>query len=90
MIKNNMKQHKSKLMIIVIIVLIVLFILALGYIFIDKWQESRQSELIKIYQQGISDTVLSLYQQTENCQITTVNLGNATRQVVDVSCIKAP
>ena len=40
------------------------------------------------YNVGIQDTVVSLLKQTDNCQITNVNFGNYSRQVVDVACVK--
>jgi len=76
----------------VIAVLLILLVVALAYIVFDKWQLARQREVINVYRQGYSqglnDTVTTLYQQTEKCQITTINLGNLTKQVVDVACLK--
>ena len=82
------KLNKSKL---VVIMLAILLVIALVYIAFDKYSSYRQMQYIKAYQegynQGVYNMVLSLYQQTENCQPTTVNLGNVTRQVIDVGCI---
>ncbi len=86
---NKMKSNKSKF---VVIVLVVLLLIAVGYIIYDKVQQRRQTQLLTAlqqgYNQGIYGAVLSLYQQTEKCQVTTITLGNLTRQVVDVACIQ--
>jgi len=43
------------------------------------------------YNKGITDAVVAVYQQTNNCKATTINIGNITRQVIDISCLtKAP
>lgn len=83
------KLNKSKL---AIIVLLGLLVFSISYIIFDKLQDYKQSQYTKAYQegynQGVLNTVLSLYQQTENCQATTVNLGNFTRSVIDANCVK--
>lgn len=84
-----MKYEKST---IVIIVLAALLLAAVGYIAFGKIQTERAFELQNVSQQayyaGVYDTVSSLYTQTQNCNIATVNLVNLTRRVVDVDCIK--
>jgi len=73
-----------------IAVLAVLLAIAIGYIGWDKFQEEKALEVMQAYRQGynqgIRDTVVSLLQQTENCNPTTINLGNFTRRVVDTAC----
>ena len=75
-----------------VVILAVLLVLAVGYIIVDKVQRARTTQLLTTYrqgyQQGLIDTVLTLYQQTEKCQTTTINTGNATRRVVDVTCLQ--
>ena len=86
---ENKKIDKTK---ITITVLAVLLIISVSYIAIDKFQNMRINELQQVYQQGYSqgvrDTVISLMQQTENCVSTTITVGNLTREVIDITCLR--
>jgi len=76
---------------IAIIVLAVALILISQYVLLDKWSLSQQQQNLESYQngyaQGLTDTITSIYQQTQNCQITTINVGNSTKHIVDMSCL---
>ena len=69
-------------------IIVIALIATLVYIGVEKIQERELSKLQGVYLQGITDTVTTLYAQTNNCQITTITLGNETRQVIDVSCLQ--
>ena len=83
------KIDKTK---ITIVVLAVLLTISVTYIGFEKLQDMRTKELQQVYQQGysqgVTDTVISLMQQTENCVSTTISVGNFTREVIDVACLK--
>lgn len=68
-----------------------LFALA-QYVIYEKILESRQQELANSYQdgykKGLTDAAVAVYKQTENCQTTTIAIGNFTKTVLDVSCLK--
>ncbi len=68
-----------------------LLIILAGYIIMDKYLELRERENIETfrqaYTQGVIDTITSLIKQTENCNPTTINFGNFTREIVDKACI---
>lgn len=76
----------------IIIVLVILLGISVFYIVFDAVQRQRTQELVAIYQQGydqgLTDAVLTLYQQTEGCNAAVINIGNVTRQVLDVDCLK--
>lgn len=82
-------MNKQKITIIVLS--IALFGLA-QYVIYEKITESRQQELTDAYQngynKGLTDTAVAVYKQTENCQTTTITIGNLTKTVFDVSCLK--
>lgn len=84
-----MKYEKST---VIIIVLSALLVIAAGFIASEQLQKARAAQLLNVSQQayyaGVYDTVSSLYRETENCNVATVNLINLTRQLVDVSCLK--
>ena len=67
---------------------------ALGqYVIYEKTTESRQQELSNAYQngytKGLSDAVTAIYKQTENCHSATLTIGNLTRTMLDLSCLKS-
>ena len=77
---------------IVIIALAGALFLVAQYIVFDKLAESKQKEMLDVYQRGydngLKDAVTTLYEQTQNCQKTSITLGNLTKEVFDFSCLK--
>ncbi len=73
-------------------ILALLLIAATVYITYDKLQDIKQRDVLVGYQQGYNrafiDTLSSIWQQTENCSIATVNIGNLSKRVFDVSCLQ--
>lgn len=84
-----MDMNKQKITIIALS--IALFALA-QYVIYEKITESRQQELVNAYQDGykngLTDAAVAVYKQTENCQTTTVTIGNLTKTIFDISCLK--
>ena len=80
----------NKQKIVIIALSIALFSLA-QYVIYENIIESRQQELDNTFQsgydKGLTDAVVELYKQTENCQTTTITLGNLTKNVFDLSCL---
>lgn len=81
----------NKQKIIIIMLSVALFSLV-QYVIYEKITESRQQELVNVYQngynRGLSDAATAIYKQTENCQTTTITIGNLTKTVFDLSCLK--
>ena len=81
----------NKQKIIIIALSVSLFVLA-QYIVYEKIIETRQQELTNTYQdgykKGLTDAAVAVYKQTENCQTTTITIGNFTKTIFDVSCLK--
>ena len=73
-------------------VLGILLVLSVGYIAFDKYKTSQETQLLTAYQdgynRGVQEAVVSLYQQTNNCQGAVINLGNVTREVFDTACLQ--
>ena len=63
------------------------------YLLFDTLNKIKEQESIDIFQQGytqgIVDSVSSLFEQTQNCEIAEISIGNNTRKIVDLSCVKA-
>ena len=82
-------MNRQKITIIALSV--ALFALA-QYVIYEKVMESRQQELANAYQngynKGLTDAAITIYRQTENCQTTTITIGNLTKNVFDLSCLK--
>lgn len=81
----------NKQRITIITLSIALFVLA-QYVIYEKIIETRQQELANTYQdgykKGLTDAAVAVYKQTENCQTTTITIGNFTKTIFDVSCLK--
>jgi len=77
---------------IIIIGLSVTIILIAQYVILDKWDEVNQQKVKDAYQtgyeQGLVDAVTTIFGQTQNCQSTTLTIGNFTKQVFDLECLK--
>ncbi len=67
---------------------------ALGqYLIYERTTQSRMQEIAGAYQsgynKGLSDAATAIYNQTENCHTTTLTIGNLTKTILDLSCLKA-
>jgi flagellar basal body-associated protein FliL len=84
-----MKERRTKILIWILAIALVVALVYIGLIFWQSRQIQQMQQTLQTgYKQGITDTVGALYQQTENCQVTTINLGNLTKKVVDVACLQ--
>ena len=76
----------------IIMILSILLVFSVVFIAVDKYKTSQEKQLLTAYQtgynQGVQEAVVSLYQQTNNCQPTVINLGNVSRQLFDTSCLQ--
>ena len=77
---------------IVIIALALTLFVIVQYFVIEKLLEENQKKMSEIYQngydQGLKDAVTTLYDKTKDCQTTTIFLGNLSRQIFDMACLK--
>ena len=78
---------------LIIIGLTVALFLAGQYILLDFWTDANQQTIIQSYQlgyeTGLVDTVTTIYQRTEDCQTTTISVGNSSKQVFDLECLQS-
>lgn len=84
-----MKLSKQNITIIGLAVGLGLFATFYG---MDKLAEETQEQLAQAfqagYERGATDFVSTLFQQTEDCNITPVHFNNFSKSVVDVSCVQ--
>lgn len=89
---DSKRKHKGNLTLLLLVVIAAGLIVAVGYIGWDKYQESRQLQLQQAFQvganQGLQQTVVSLFQQTNGCQVATLTFGEEQRQVIDIACLQ--
>ena len=52
----------------------------------NELQESAD-DFISGYDKGVEDSVLSIYHETEDCNIVPIFIENNTRNLIDFSCI---
>ena len=82
----------DKQKIVIIGMAIAIFVLA-QYLILEKWQNVKNQEISENFQngynQGVKDTLISLYKQTEDCHTSTAVTGNLTKQYVDFNCLKS-
>lgn len=74
---------------LIIILMIIIIVLSL-YIVYDKYLEIQKSvqeqSFLAGYNQGIKDSVLTLIQNSRNCQPVSVVYGNITTWLIDINC----
>lgn len=86
---NHHVLNKEK---VIIIALSVILFSLVQYVIYEKIIQSRQQELANAYQngynKGVTDAAISIYKQTNNCQTTTISIGNLSKNIFDLSCLK--
>lgn len=75
-----------------IIFLCILLAASLSYIGAIEYKQSQQVKLqqsfVQGYNQGVTAAVTTLYQQTNNCQVTNIFMEESQRQIIDVACLQ--
>lgn len=77
---------------IIIIALSITLFLIVQYVIIENWLVGVREDMVASYQNGYNggakDALTAIYQQTMNCQTSTITVGNFTRQVFDITCLQ--
>jgi len=85
---NQFKESKKK--IILVSSLGILFIV-LQFYFLDYWDQKRLEEYADAFQNGynlgVDNSVTTIFNNTEDCMVTNIFVGNDSRQIIDFSCI---
>ena len=83
----EIKKEKNK--IILVSVCCVVFII-FQFFLLDFWEQQRIEESAIAFQRGfdfgLENAVFTIYNNTENCQITTISVGNDSKKLVDFTC----
>jgi hypothetical protein len=78
---------------IVIAGIAIAIIMLIQFVILAGWQNEKKEDLIlafqKGYDNGVKDTVVALYGQTENCHMSTITTGNLTKDLIDIRCLQS-
>ncbi|MFT4343211.1 MAG: hypothetical protein ACMXYE_00520 [Candidatus Woesearchaeota archaeon] len=82
----------------IVIVLAVLLVVAIGYIFMDKWQTSREARQVELFQEGAQigyeQAIFQLINAAATCQpvpvFAALEEGNVTLNLIAVECLQEP
>jgi len=81
-----------EMMKIAVIGLGVALVLTFQYFIIQDWFENQEELLLESYmggyEQGMSDTMISLFEKTQDCKLTTLIVNNFSRQILDIQCLQ--
>jgi hypothetical protein len=76
---------------ITIIVLAIALFLLIQYLLFDQMLESRNHEITESFQEGYvegaADAISEIFVQIEDCQISSLTIGNYTKSIIDYSCL---
>ena len=68
--------------------------LLLQFILLDSWIEKEETVANNSYNKGVQDglqtAVVSILVNTEDCQATTVQFNNQSRELINVACVVLP
>ena len=68
--------------------------LVLQFILLDSWIEKEETVANNYYNKGVQDglqqAVISILVNTEDCQTTTVEFNNQSRELINVACVVLP
>lgn len=77
---------------VLLIVMAILLVLAVSYIVVGKYQQSRTQKQLAIYQQGAQagyqQAIVQLMQQAITCQQVPVFFQNQTINMIAVECLQ--
>ncbi|PLW80737.1 hypothetical protein C0585_01165 [Candidatus Woesearchaeota archaeon] len=69
----------------------IILLLTLGYVGITKYNniqfQKYQDIYVQGYNKGVEDSVVKLFSETDDCKVTSIFIGNTTRQIADLECI---
>lgn len=75
---------------ITIIVLAIALFSVIQYFLLERWQETKNNEIINSYKAGYNrayqEIITTLFKNTERCKIATLHADNLTKQLVDMKC----
>jgi len=77
---------------IAIIGLSIALVLSIQFFIIDNWLEEQSEKslasYIEGYDKGSSDTFISLFEKTQDCNLATITIGNFSKTLLDISCLE--
>ena len=73
------------------VILSIVLIIILGYAAVGQYKEFQNTKVLQAhnegYNEGVSESLVQIFQSTENCGIATISMQNSSRGLADVNCI---
>lgn len=83
----QLKEDKKK--IIIVGIAGILFIILQFYL-LDYWGQQRLLEDAEVFQKGynwgLENAVFTIFNNTQDCNVTIIFVGNSSKQIIDFSC----
>lgn len=61
------------------------------YVALDILDESYQMQILEAYQRGYDDgaveAIYRVFDQTQNCQMSKIDINNVSKSLIDISCL---
>jgi len=70
------------------IIAFIWIVFSVVFILYDVWSDFKNVQISNAYQQGRTDTINALIQQSKDCQTVPIYSGDTQIQIIDVSCLK--
>ena len=81
------KEDKNK---IIIVGLAGILFIILQFYLLDYWEQQRLIEDTDLFQKGydfgLENAVITIYNNTQDCNVTVIFVGNSSKQIIDFSC----
>jgi len=62
----------------------------LQFYLLDYWEEQKLIEYAEVFQKGynwgLENAVYTIYNNTENCNVSSIFVGNSSKYIIDFSC----
>ena len=86
-------MKKERLAILVLSVCILLLVIFVGFSSYETWQQNKITTAFNQgatlgYNQGVTDAVTQVYQETDSCEPIPIFIGDNTKYIIDTSCLE--
>jgi len=82
-------SKKDKKILIIIGISGALFIILQFYL-LDFWEQEKLKEYAEVFEKGYSvgfeNSVFTIFNNTENCNVTKIWVGNSSKYIIDFNC----
>ena len=85
----KVKKMKKEKVIVILSICLLLIVGFVGYSLYQNWQQNKMIDAFNQgYNQGITDTIIQVYQETDICEPIPLFVGDNTKHIIDVACLQ--